>query len=450
MSRKIELIKEIVIFILIVSLVCMTVVYMTSFQTDAGSYFSADMAQAVRERSYRSGFADLFDGGYVTPYFCGVSVGDTCRGMLARDAASFIHDFSSVWMLFVSSEAQKERVTQSEYYSAFDGDYIYMRFICDVPRSVLAAMFDPELIVSDIGSDAVREMIMALPEGDLFSSDECTLFIRDSAGKCTSYSTDVGTVVSKKNLATYTDNVGGFYYDFAYEQGIAMKSDGIAATVVIPNTTVSLRSVVSSDAFAFGDSYTAEVASVLGINSEKTTPHIADDGTFIYYEEGRSLMVAPDGHTMFDAYSPSGGISLTDLIGFSSSSGYSIIDGVGAALVLLDKLPDVPGAQMMLSGAQSDGRNMVISFDYAYEGMPVTLGKGHALTVSISESMITRVEYTPVYFVSSAKAVAPSILWYVRAEISEGRGLTDVRYAIDPATGGITVVGARQNGGDGR
>ncbi|MBR7082496.1 MAG: hypothetical protein IKI51_00620, partial [Clostridia bacterium] len=82
----IMIIKIAVVAALLVSLVCLSLIYMSFYRNEESIEFTPEMDAAVRDKVYRAGYVGLMNETLVSPYFLGYSFGGERVGYLGAGA----------------------------------------------------------------------------------------------------------------------------------------------------------------------------------------------------------------------------------------------------------------------------------------------------------------------------------------------------------------------------
>ncbi|MBQ0125787.1 MAG: hypothetical protein KBS59_05620, partial [Clostridiales bacterium] len=254
------------IALLLVLLVCLCFVYMNSYNNVESSEFTREMDVAVREKSYKSGYVGLLDDTLVSPYFFGYSVGGDKFGYFGQGAGDCYSSFSGVISALFGPESTVSVASETDFYKCFSGDFVYIKYRSELPKSVIYYAQNPDGILEEISDEYVYEMVVSV-------NNPAFALTRDRMGNCYIYRASQNFLYNKNLLYSYNKFEGGFAFDFAADSEIDASYaslgfyEKINDTAVIRNNSFSAASAVvqplkTDDGF---------VLAKFGMNPEKVT-----------------------------------------------------------------------------------------------------------------------------------------------------------------------------------
>ena len=127
MKRFTELIKTSIVCVLLVSLTCLSFIYMNTYKNVSVSTFSVAMDKSVREKLYKAGYVELMDAELVYPYFVSVTGSNGTKGFWGDSASALYKELSGVVSALVSPESNVSKSTENAFLSCMDSYYAYIK-----------------------------------------------------------------------------------------------------------------------------------------------------------------------------------------------------------------------------------------------------------------------------------------------------------------------------------
>ncbi len=403
-------VKTFLILILMVSLVCLCVIYMLSYQSPGQYSFTRDDMQALSAQSVKYQYADYLKRSYVAPKFIGAAArnfGDNIGLYTLGGENDRIH--GSILPFYEKLFGEEGAVTplpvvQGE--ALFDlllqGDHIFVAYEADLPKSLLYAMASEDATAHEGSEEYIREILIvpgeqvyeginSLPFGTPIQNKNYSFeaIARDSSGHYYRYTTsytptvDGGVSFNTNYYLAYTVEDNSFTYEMASlaefdayftKNGLQKKISDTTPILGEQTADPSRYAITASSVYPGAERLDALLSALL-INPEKATGFTDTDGTRFFYDEGRNVSLSRDGVLSYTALGGSG-LDLADLFEYhTAKESYDMRDYAGASLMLARALENGLGAEnaasLILTGVWSDGTTLRFTFGYAYGGLPV-------------------------------------------------------------------------------
>lgn len=464
-NKTAELIKTALVCILLVALICLCAVYLFGFEKTSSPEFTTEELYALRVRSAKYTYAEEFSHSLVSPLFTVISAGGTRRCVFAEDersSVSSVYSDMSEYLPSLLGESASCRLLEGGegekiVADILDGDYIFIRFGCDIPRSVLYYITFPSNIDENVSDEYLRDIFIypTGPSETVEISGQDHRIVTDarafsaigvnSHGEYFMYSPGLSvrssddTYFSKSELMSY-NMTGAVSPEFAYETE-NMRSSGLfeATQIVIP--TCLLRCVGFSAREFSGDTSIGRAVNAFTLNYEKAARYLGEDGSQMFIEEGQNVLISGGGHLTYTA-TGSGGATIEDIF-YVGGEDYSVCDYVGCSLMLLSRIGletgnAVPAIENIV---KKDGR-VVVSFGYRVGNVPVVRGgKKEFIRFEYSAGKLVYASVEALYAENSGKYEYVFQKWdadvYILSSSSPCR--LELAYCPDEASGGKTV-----------
>ena len=389
MKKAVVIIKIAVVALLLVTLVCLSLIYMSFYRNEESVEFTPKMDAAVRDKVYRAGYVGLMSESLVRPYFLGYSFGGERVGYLGSGAGELFTELTPDISSIFGPDSRFAPSDESALDMALDGDFVYVRFRFELPRSVIYYMLCPEMILEEVGNEYVYDMFIVLGR-------QMYAVMRDMRGNIYTCTPDAAFTVNKNAFLPYTDREGGFAFTFVTESEAdtallsvgGKKADGLE--ILVPTDVTAQSAVVETGTLLRGED-ADRALSILGLAPEKVTSHEDDDGV-TYYDEGQSVRMTKNGTLHYSVLSSQYGIGLSDIVGYAlSGNNYTVTDCVGASLVLADMLGIFDGGAFdyAVTCAETDGADIVVGISYVYDGFTVATDDTYALKIVVTDGKVT-------------------------------------------------------------
>ncbi len=456
LERIKEHIKSLVLGVLLVTLVCLCVIYILSFSGESYD-FDKNTMEAVSGESVKYQYLDYWDISYSSPRVIGLSAkreGDNI-GFYTLGGEN-IEVYESIFPFFeklFGEEGNTEKLSSAEgaalFSSLLKGDYIYLSYACDLPKSLIYAMTQGEATYKGTSDEFFSELLivpleylfesyMITPAGKYKYVDVYSFYAvaRDSSGNYYRYTTSFQPS-AKSDIAFHTNfytayNTADnrFQYEFAGE----WKSDSyltnngfyekVTDTTMIPlakydaySAPIVLAKTQIPDSTAIYD-----ILNVFMMNPEKISSYTDENNTVFYFDEGKNISITKDGVLSYTTHG-SEGISLAELFDWhAEGEQYDVFDHIGAALVAsrtIEKVRSLVDCDVYISGIYYDGNLLKIRFGYSEGGLPLYFdGDADVLTLEFSDGRITGAAYQLLRVrVAEENAEVTDLLWTIRSEI---------------------------------
>ena len=391
MKKAVGIIKIAAIAALLVSLVCLSLIYMSFYRNEESVEFTPKMDAAVRDKVYRAGYVGLMSESLVRPYFLGYSFGGSRTGYFGAGTEEIFGEMNEPLSEIFGPDSRFTATDEDTFASCFEGDFVYVRFRFELPRAVIYYMLNTDMILEDVGGEYVYDVAIPINQA------RGTLAVmRDLRGNCYICYLDAPLGININTFAPYTDREDGFAFSFVFESSddtSLLTVGGKSADkfeILAPEEMTALSAVVEAGDIS-SSAAKEKILTVLGLDPEKVTSHDGDDGT-MYYGESENIRIGKDGTLSYSVISAQHGIGISDVVGYEfSDNNYTVTDCVGAALVLADSLGifDGDAFSYAVTCAETDGADITVGISYVYDGFTVVTDGVYALKMTVTEGKIT-------------------------------------------------------------
>lgn len=390
-NKTLELIKTIVTAVLLVSLICLCVVYIFGFGKVRSAEFSKTMMSALKVQSSKNEYAKYFDRSQVVPEFIGVCSSDgRRRGMFSDTEDARIETlYKSFSVYFSETLGENGKVSELDsaagersWERALSGDCVYMSFRGELPRSLIYFMTFPDEITKNVGDEFISELII-YPSGNPTVTESTDIngnritallyaysviarnrhggyYLFESASVPKSY---LDVYFNRDRIFSY-NMTGAFSFDFdggSCHSGMFIKTEDFSA----PEIFISGRDITEDQ------SAISYIAGAFGINYEKSVRYDESDGAVSYMEEGHNVKIYRDGRVIYTVTGDTGGVSMGVRLG-----DYAAYDYVGTAVKLIDAAnTDAGEARLKLRGIYKNGENVEVLFGYSCNNISLSMGE---------------------------------------------------------------------------
>lgn len=425
----IMIIKIAVVAALLVSLVCLSLIYMSFYRNEESIEFTPEMDAAVRDKVYRAGYVGLMNETLVSPYFLGYSFGGERVGYLGAGAGELFAEITGGLSDLLGPESRFAAANEGAIINVIDGDFVYVRFRFEMPRSVVYYMLNPDKILEEVGDEYVYDVFIALGR-------QTYAVIRDMRGNVYFAYPDATLEVNKNTFLPYNEREDGFAFTFATENDADAallstddkKADGFE---ILAPFDVTAESAVIETVDILTQERTAHALTILGLSPEVVTSHENDDGV-TYYDEGQNVRITKNGALNYSALSSQYGIGISDVVGYSfSENNYTAIDCVGAALVLADRLGIFKGDAFgyAVTRAENDGADTVVGISYVYDGFTVVTDDVYALMIRVTDGKVTSLSASfAKAHVYAGRTTVTNARWRARLAVVESTSPIGISY----------------------
>lgn len=430
MKKTLDIFQTALVCVLLVSMTCLSIIYMMSYRSEENAEFTPQMDLAVRETLYKAEYVGLLDKPLVSPYFIGFSFNGERRGFIGGEAAAAYDDINELLSLFMSPRSSAKRISNDDFVSCIGADFAYVKFHTELQRSVIYSIENPDKLLESTGDEYIFEVFI------IFGSSETYALARNMRGDCFEYTCSDLDDINKNIYFSYNDLEGGcgFVFGCEYNADDVMVKNGfyekVCDTSVLLTEDIALDSAVIESGRYISSQMAQEMLLLLGMNPEKVTYHENDDG-ITYFGEGQNLTISRDGALDLSVSSPRYGIGLSSLIGYNvSQSDYSVLDGIGAALVLAESLGISQNGDLTLAVtcANSYGNEITIGLSYAYNGV-IACDDEYALKIVIDNGYIVSVSgYFATARAYDGKTSVDDMTWQLRSYVASSNKTSDIRY----------------------
>ncbi|MGN1094977.1 MAG: hypothetical protein ACI4QR_01170, partial [Eubacteriales bacterium] len=430
----------VLIFALLVSLVCLTFVYMFSFQTRNELKFGASDMNALEQDFAAAGYVDEVGTETIMPVFVGVSNENGRVGAFSGDALKGLYnsafEIAKEYLIRGKIETLEQEDLESASDIAKDGAFIYIKYSVAYPKSVIVNFSDRETFTLSISDEYIREIFVFY---DKTEREVRVLALSPDAGYL--YTGDFGFSAGFNNKIKneYNNADGTFDFLFASEmEGSALvSSEKISSSVygntIVPVSEISLCGVsyYSKYELMISDGVYGKILSAFMLNPEKASAFTDSDGTRTYFEEGKNVHIRKDGTVEYSSVGSYTGINIGDIIGYhAENEAYSLRDKIGATLIIAKKIAVAaefsPKTSVRLSEIHYDEeKNLVISYELTYDSLSVAAEK-NVFSFTVSTDSIKRAE-AGIFGISELyySEPLPDMKWNIIAYAAAGGEYTD-------------------------
>ncbi len=480
----IELFKTIAVVFLMVTLVCLCVIYMLSYQRTETAVFTKDKMQELSGQSVQYQYADYLEASYVSPKWIGVSAKNFGENLgfftLGGENEAIVNSVLPFYEKLFSSQGKVEKLTSEVGEPLFESlladNYIYIAYETDLPKSIIYTLFSENSMLPAISDEYIREIVIApgrylydgistVPFGTKVYTSVYTFYAmaRDSEGNYYRYTTEFSpsktddVCFNTNYYLSYTVSDTNFTYEFAglYEADIGFCAQGFEERTYFTMPVISDSGEAFSGDTVSISTYTPPVQGMeelllaFLINPERATSYTDAQGTKFYHDEGKNLSVSADGKLEYTSYTGQG-LALSSLFEYrSDDESYDVRDYVGASLMLVRALEQSLGEDqersLFLSGIYSDGTELSVSFGLAYGGVPIYRNGNAELMRFVFEGGLLKSASCELILLKVSKQLRETVdcIWQLRLALSSNTEKREYGYAYlfddETESGKITV-----------
>ncbi|MBQ0010266.1 MAG: hypothetical protein KBS76_04085 [Ruminococcus sp.] len=423
-------VQTVLIAILLVVLVCLATVYMMLYQTADAADFTLDDYRKLKNEDVKYNYTEYYRKTLVSPAMVAVRAENAGQAyaVFTSDGLSAMEGELLAYyeMFFEKSDyaaALPDREGDALFSDVCDGDYLYIKYHTELPKSLLYQLSDSGKLTHTVTDERLYECIVfassnylpITPERLGFENENgffLCMLTRDLSGHCHLYRYDHALpVVGKASFNTnfylayssYRDTEAfSFLKNTTYWQSYAPLSAPTRGEQTVPviggrlsvpviRATSGYRNLLSPDALQ-------TVLRMLSMSPDKAVCHRETDGTLTYYEDGRMLKIETDGTCTFS-------ITSYDYAAPLALSGEAdALNCLGATSMFLDELPlfsDIlasPGVSLVLSELTLENDLARVSYGFTYQNIPVIRDGTHgAASFELYHGKITGCTFSLVF-----------------------------------------------------
>jgi hypothetical protein len=443
-----EYFKSIVLCVLLVTLVCLCVIYTISFSGAKAYAFTKQDMEKISKGSLKTEYLSHWDVAFSSPAFVGFSseqAGENIGFYTLGGENEEIYEkvfpfFEKLFGLEGYIEVMSSKDGETLFHSLLEGDYIYLSYACDLPISVIIAMADESAVYEGVSDVYIREMLIVPKDktalrGENHSGETYSFYAlaRDSHGnyyRCSTdfvFSDESEISIHTRYSSAYTKTENRIAYEFAYVwEGDAFFSENGFSEKVKDTTVIPLSSVVFPCVFSepcgLDEKELDALLEIFSLNPEKASSYEHENGNVFYFDKGKHLCFQPDGVMIYNLYGTEA-FPLENIFPWNlSKEDYDTPDYLVASFLMLDSLTGALGetdCDFYLSGIYYDGEILKISFGASSFGLPVSFkGQTDMLTFEFSSGKLQSVRY---YFRALRKTehetTSQNFIWTLRSLI---------------------------------
>lgn len=418
-----EYFKSIVLCVLLVTLVCLCVIYTISFSGAKAYAFTKQDMEKISKGSLKTEYLSHWDVAFSSPAFVGFSseqAGENIGFYTLGGENEEIYEkvfpfFEKLFGLEGYIEVMSSKDGETLFHSLLEGDYIYLSYACDLPISVIIAMADESAVYEGVSDVYIREMLIVPKDktalrGENHSGETYSFYAlaRDSHGNYYRCSTDFISEDEKdfsfhtNYCAAYTKTENRVPYEFAcaWEADDFFLKNGFSEkvkdTTVIPLSPVFSQKIFSKPA-VLDEKELHTILEIFSLNPEKASSYEHENGNIFYFDKGKHLCFQPDGVMIYNLYGTEA-FPLENIFPWSfSKKDYGTADYLVASFLLLESLAQAQGERdcdFYLSGIYYDGEILKICFGVSAFGLPVSFeGQTDMLTFEFSAGALQSARY---------------------------------------------------------
>lgn len=456
LKRIIEYIKTAVIAILIVSAVCLFIVYMFEFQSisDSGAIKFDRMKMLSgygSSSSYDLSSDCIFPSAFA--YSC-----DGSRYLFTGSRSLYYTAYSETLnylSLMYSSDSYCAKIVENAdevWNSCTERDFVYLLYQKPLPLPLLRLFSGYSDNAADVAQGElpyVREVFIM--NGDTYlasafskasgisvspaSGDICAA-VRDAKGGvylifCVSSHSDVK--FDKALFSAYNRNDSVCAFTFFKDTDTSKKNSDISGTfsdtVIIPSNIRAFTdiSVDRYDPASFSDAAVIGFLEDIGINTTKTRHYEGADGEITYISESFVFRISAEGVISYRATGDEG-IPLSEILGYSKAAGnYSLFDSLIAAERFLSCAETDFGSTffggnllsvLITECVYSEG-DLRIGYDYGYNSIRLDGEKCVVLDIRNGSIVYAELHTVAASQESSSKKPEPAV-WAIESAICSG------------------------------
>ncbi len=416
-----ELIKTVAVCILTVSLTCLCVVYMLLYQQSDSAAFTRDDYLKIERENTQYSYTEHYRASFVIPEEIVLACeGDGKYLLMAEEGAAAAADeisgkyFSELFSVSASSKTLSPQEGRALFARLCNTEtYIYMKYHTELPRSVIYKLSDTSRMSEKISSEGIYELFIFavapyLPVTsaemglDAYGAYLCAV-TRDLSGVYRVYycvnKPDIGDelVFNKKIFSAYSDYEKITDFDFLSTtdlyHGMGVSGERNIGTVLVFRNSLPLSRMKRYSGYdnLLAEENTERLLRAFSMNAGKISFHTDENGTYTYYEEGKTLSLSADGECLFAVtsreYAPS--------LAFSGADAEPL-DYIGATASFLSSLPLfsdnilMPDVSITLSEVTLGKGYARISYGFLYNNVPVIInGRNIAASFEIYDGAVT-------------------------------------------------------------
>ena len=416
-----EIVKTVVVGLLTVSLTCLCATYMFLYQQSDSAAFSREDYLKIKRENTQYSYSEHYRSSFVIPETIVFSSEGAGKYLLCAEAgtSAAAEGISGEYFPGLFGEASvPQSLTPDEGRALFShlcaaDTYIYMKYHTELPRSVIYKLSDISRMSEEIGSEGIYELFIFFcapylsitPEQiglDLLGTYLCAA-TRDLSGNYRLYSFAFEPVpgeesaFNKKIFSAYSDyeKITDFNFLICTDlpSGMGISQERNIGTVLVFRSGLPLSRMKRYSGYEnlLAEENTEKLLRAFSMNAGKISYHTDENGTYTYYEEGKTFSIAADGECFFSVTSPEYAASLA-----MSGADAEPLDYIGATASFLASLPlfsdntVMPNVSLTLSEVTVGKGYARISYGFIYNNTPVIInGRNVAASFEIYDGAIT-------------------------------------------------------------
>ena len=428
MKKKIlNITGTLLIFALLVSLTCLTFIYMFSIQNRNESKFGAADMRALEQNFAAAGYVDIIGADNIMPVFVGsvfdgTSVGafsGEAKERLYRDAFGIVEKY----LLFGTAEIVGEYRAREMIEAAVLGDYIYIKYPFAYPKSIIVNFSDRNTFTNNISDEYISELFVFYDEA---YGAVVTLAFSDG-GKYYVYSAEEPEKTGFNNkIADEYNNAEGTFsfilakdaktYPFIEEERFL---SSVSSLALIPTGNIAVRGIKAENPYdiLISENVVSSVLANFTLNPEKVSVFTDVDGAKTYFEEGQNVRVGSDGSIEYSSVGSFAGIDVGAVIGYNPENNvFSLRDKIGATVLIsrgiirAQGLSDRVGIRLSRIFYDEDG-GLSVSYDLTYDGVLAKTERAAFVFNIVGEHIKKATAFVPNIVETENISYLPDALW---------------------------------------
>lgn len=438
MKKKIlNITGTLLIFALLVSLTCLTFIYMFSIQNRNESKFGAADMRALEQNFAAAGYVDIIGVDNIMPVFVGSVFAGKSVGAFSGEAKERLYrdafGIAEKYLIFGTAESVGGVRAQKMLEKALAGDYIYIKYPFAYPKSVIVNFSDRNTFTNNISDEYIRELFVFYDE----TYEAVVTLAFSDGGKYYVYSAEEPEKTGFNNkIADEYNNAEGTFsfilakdaktYPFIEEERFL---SSVSPLALIPTGNIPMRGIKAENPYdiLISENVVSSVLANFTLNPEKVSVFTDVDGAKTYFEEGQNVRVGSDGSIEYSSVGSFAGIDVGAVIGYNPENNiFSLRDKIGATVLIsrsiirAQGLSDRVGIRLSRIFYDEDG-SLSVSYDLTYDGVLVKTERAAFVFNIVGEHIKKATAFVPDIVETENISYLPDALWiFISYAVSGG------------------------------
>lgn len=384
-KRIISITGTLLIFALLVSLTCLTFIYMFSIQNRSESKFGAADMRALEQNFAAAGYVDIIGADNIMPSFVGSVFEGTSVGAFSGEVKERLYrdafGIAEKYLVFGTAESVGEYRAQEMLERAVLKDYIYIKYPVAYPKSVIVNFSDRSTFTNNISDEYISEIFVFYDDA---YNEVIALAVSDGR-KYYVYSAEEPEKIGFNNkIANEYNNAEGTFsfilakdaktYPFIEEEKFL---SSVSSFSLIPTENIRTYGIKAENPYniLISESVVSSVLADFTLNPEKVSVFTDVDGAKTYFEEGQNVRIGSDGGIEYSSVGSFSGINVGAVIGYNPENNvFSLRDKIGATVLISRRIIRAQGLSDRIGIRLSrifygDDGSLHISYDLTYDGV---------------------------------------------------------------------------------